>query len=1084
MKTIKRFIKGTLNKRNFIILFRALKKESLKKIVNNGFLKIALILKLARINIDKNPVTLFHFIEKFRSDTHISLRGIVVSNSRIKKIIITNSEDESVKINFWKARKDFTSLFHENENIRLYEFSFIGTFKEKSTLTIVTFHDDDYTHRKRIKIPSKIKTVNFDNHLGLIIQSNIENKESIISECISFQYRPLISIITPVYNVDSKWLDKCIESVINQYYDNWQLCLYDDFSTNNETLRCLQKWQNIDTRISIGFGKENLGISNASNMAIEMVKGEYIALLDNDDALTPDAIYWFVKEINKNKNLQIIYSDECKINEFDELLDAFVKPDWSPELLINMMYTGHLTVYNYNFLVDQVGFFRSKYDFSQDYDLMLRASEKAEHIHHIPKILYHWRAIEGSAAQGDKPYARETNIAALDAAMKRRNVRAEILPLPSANRAKLTSYLKFLVSIIIPSDSIENISESIESIVSNTNYENYEIVVVTKTSLIKRLQKIFSDKRIKFSQYDLPFNFSDKCNTGAQTANGDILIFYNDDVRPMQEDWVQELIEFLSYPDVGGVSPKLVYENDTIQYAGMATGVRNVLGTTFHCYHKDSTEYHNYPQLVRNVSVLSGACLAITKKLFDKIEGFNIEDTPIAHSDTEISFKIGRARKKCLYTPYATLRHIGHQAIGAQEKKKTIFKKDKADIYLLKNWCREISYDPFFTDEMRGHLYHDSPEYFRIFAPQKQEEYGSKGDIIVFSHDLSRSGAPIHLFDLCYELLKEGYFVTVMSPKDGPLRNNFIQIGIPIIIDELVLQQHHTTAKFAQNFDLAIFNTIVTWPVARLLNNKLNYLWWIHEGKVIEQFAQNKDCQEQLKNSKNLVVISDYSKRILDKYNKNSVKIRNAIPDIDSEDIRDHNPFHDSEKFNITLIGSIEPRKGQDLLLNSLRHIDSSYRSKVRVNIVGRTLDKKFKKMLHEIDFSQVEVNFIGEVSKEESRNIIHHSDLIVNTSRDEPFSLTLVEAFCLQKACLVSNKTGIVELIEEGVNAFTFLHEDYKDLGAQMNSILSSPSDLKNIGRNARTTYDNNLTMGKALQSWIMAIEKEMKIDHYDDRP
>ncbi|RYG00923.1 MAG: glycosyltransferase, partial [Chitinophagaceae bacterium] len=293
-----------------------------------------------------------------------------------------------------------------------------------------------------------------------VVEEDLYPESKMREDIEAFTMKPLFSIIMPTYNTKPSLLKMAIESVQNQFYTNWELCIVDDGSKSDETKKYLKEYP-ADTRIKIVFQAANGGISAASNEAIKISTGEYLALFDHDDELSPDALYWMAKEINEHPEAEIIYTDECKKNEAGDKSDYFLKPDWSPQLMLNMMYVGHFTVYHREFLLEKVGMFRSEYDFSQDYDLMLRATEQTTAIRHIPKVLYYWRQTEGSAAVGDKPFARQTNIRALEDAVRRRNIDGDVIELPTANRVKLRLSIKPFVSIIIPTDSYDNLTATI-----------------------------------------------------------------------------------------------------------------------------------------------------------------------------------------------------------------------------------------------------------------------------------------------------------------------------------------------------------------------------------------------------------------------------------------------------------------------------------------------------------------------------------------------------------------------------------------------------------------------------------------------
>jgi len=885
-----------------------------------------------------------------------------------------------------------------------------------------------------------------------------EDMEVLRTTIPQFSYRPLVSFILPVYNTTPRLLQTAIESIKRQVYENWELCIADDHSTDSGTQKLLARYAG-EERIRITRLPSNAGISQASNAAIHLSTGEYIALMDHDDEITPDALYWVIKELNENRETDIIYSDECKADEKGNLSDYFFKPDWSPELLFNRMYIGHLTIYRKDFLLREVGLFRKEYDFSQDYDLVLRATEKTTNIRHLKKILYYWRLTEGSASQGDKPYARKTNLAALENAIQRRGIPADIMELPAANRVKLRIDPAPGVSIIIPTDSFRNLKGALESIYASTVYPEFEIVVVTNSGLIEQMKALFVQTNLVYVSYDLPYNFSDKCNRGAERAQHEFLIFFNDDVRPLEADWIENTIEYLFVPGVGGISPKLIYENDTIQYAGMATGVRNFIGTTFHKYHKDSLAFHNFLRLVRNVSILSGACLAIRKTLFREIGGFDPVNTPSAHSDMDISFKILEKGLRNIYTPYACLRHIGHLSLEEHEKQAS-GQKDKADIYMLKRWMKYLPEDTCFPGPMKRFLYHDSPEPFRLYGCPEKTDRRYKGDILVITHDLSLSGAPLNLYDLCKILRSNGYFVIVCSPSEGPLKDMYLEAGISVIVDALLLQQNDDFCRFATNFDFLICNTIVVWRVVKQMQDRLPTLWWLQEGQTIHAFTNDNDCVKTIREARTIIGLSDYALSFIKEYNPNAIKIYNTCFDIYKPGPNKTGKIPEGRKIILSLIGSIEKRKGQDILIEALGFIDEELLEKLEIRFIGRYQDHHFAKKIKRMAGKKNFIRFWGEVTRTECQELIRETDVLVNASRDEPLSVALVEGFCLARPCIVSRQTGIAELITDGINGFVFNHQDPADLAEKICFVLNNAGILQNIGLAARQTYEEFLSV------------------------
>jgi glycosyltransferase involved in cell wall biosynthesis len=911
--------------------------------------------------------------------------------------------------------------------------------------------------------------VNFDDRVlnYKVKTTNTYNAEELKTDIAHFATSPKISFILPVFNTKPELLKIAISSICEQVYTNWEVCIVDDCSTTQETKALLTEYR-LDPRFRIKFLYKNSGISEASNEAIKMATGDFLALMDHDDEITPDALYYVVKKINESPDADIIYTDECKVDEEGDLSDKFLKPDWSPELLFNMMYVAHLTVYRKPFLDNEVGYFRKEFDFSQDYDLMLRATEKTKGIYHIKKILYHWRVTQGSAANGDKNFARQTNLAALGSAMKRRGIDANIIELPVANRAKINFNKKTGVSIIIPSDSFDNIQTTIESIIKTTTYRDYEIVVVTNSEIKTRLEKLRLTPRLVVETYDKPFNFSDKCNQGVKRAKGEIVIIYNDDVRPIDPEWLENLIEFLFIEGVGGVSPKLLYENDTIQYAGMITGVRRLTGTSFHCSPKDSGEYMNYQQLVRNVSILTGACLAIRKEVFLELGGFDEVNTPIMGSDDNLSFKLLEKGLRCVYTPYACLRHIGHLALGEHDKKQLNKNKDKSDIFLLKRWGKYLSEDRYFTDPMRNLLYRDSPEPFKLYAPDEIKD-GRKGDILLIGHELSASGAPIVLFNLCKLLLSEGYFVTIVSELDGKLRDELLKMGVPVIIDSLVFKQHDSLTAFAKNFDFVICNTIITWPVVMQIDNLVKTIWWIHESRLITILYNNVDFIKTITNAKNVICASDYSISFISKFRKDITKIVYGSEDTALSPTSKINGKTPNSKLVFSVLASIEKRKGQDILLDSLAFLPPEDIKKIEVHIVGRTLEPDFEnKLRNTATKNNGGVLFTGEQNYQQYIKMVDEADIIVCPSRDDAFPLVLIDSFCKGKPCIVSTNTGTAELINDGENGFIFKSDEPQELAKKISYIIKNTARIKDIGINARKIFDDNMQMKDFKKKWL----------------
>jgi GT2 family glycosyltransferase len=875
--------------------------------------------------------------------------------------------------------------------------------------------------------------------------------------------RPKVSLLVPVHDTPANFLDEMFASVAAQTYDNWEVCVVDGGSDRPGTVMTLQKWIAREPRIRLERLEKNLGISENSNRALGLATGDFIACVDHDDLLAPFALYELAKAIDAFPEGEIFYSDEDRWSWEGKRHAPFFKPEWSPELLCSFMYIGHLTAYRRS-LIDEIGGFRKEFDLSQDYDFALRATERARSIQHIPHVLYHWREHAASGSVGGKPDARKSNLAALGDAMRRRNLPADIIEYPTANRArlKITSWPR--VSVIVPTDSPSRAQICLRDLPRATKYPDLEIVVVTNSRLAESL-KILEPPgaTARLVAYDKPFNFSDKCNLGAEAATGERLIFFNDDVETAQPDWIQNLIEPLENPEVGAVSPKLLYETGKIQHAGLVMGVRGLAGTAFHQRAADSTEHFNLAQSLRDVAALSAACLAMRRDDFFRLGAFDTVNTPIAHSDIDLCFKIRATGLRCVYTPYATLSHAGHASIAVEEKKEAQRGRNKASIYLLKRWARYTTHDPYFPDNMRDWLYSDSPTPLRMVARDRPESVNSSRDLLFVSHDLSLSGAPMMLFHAAQWCQRNGDFVVVMAPKGGPITTKFEEEGIPVIIDPLVDTGHESFARFARDFDCIVANTILSAAVVDAMRNEnVPIAWWIHEpGSVGEHFIRgDARVRAALPLADVLIAPSERTATVYRAFNDRSVRcLRNAIPDLGWRP--EKNEGAGTRPLRFLLLASVEPRKGQDVFVQALALLPRQLQEAARFQIAGRILDPDFWPKIDAV--AKTVQNFFvrGALNHAEAIELMKGADVVVSASRDEAMpTVTILEAMSLGKALIATTVGGAREVLIEGENALLVRPEAPEALAVAIRRLIEDPALVSELGEKARAIYEKNFTM------------------------
>lgn len=492
-------------------------------------------------------------------------------------------------------------------------------------------------------------------------QATPQQKAHMKEQVGSFAYTPLISIVVPVYNIDEIWLRKTIESVLEQIYDRWELCLVNDGSTRPHVRPLLEEYAERDTRIHVRHLEQNQGIAGASSRALGMATGEFVGLLDHDDELAPEALFEVVNRLNADPQLDYLYSDEDKLDHAGRRVEPFFKPDWSPDLHLSLNYVTHFSVFRRK-LLEEVGGFRRGFDGSQDYDLMLRVSEKTKKIAHIPKVLYHWRKIPGSAAASTmaKPFAHKAAAQALEESLKRRGYQGWIetgIPGHYTVRYQLTTTP--LISIIIPTrDRRQLLERCVKSIQKKTDYSNYEIIILDNLSsepdTLKYLKRINLKHRV--CPYSKPFNFAAMNNFGASHARGEYFLFLNNDTEVIDSGWLRAMLEHAQRAEVGAVGAKLLYPNGRIQHAGVVYGVGGVAGHAFKGCARKSSSYFGFSDLIRNCSAVTAACMMVPRRVFEELRGFD-ERFRVAFNDVDLCLRMRERGYLIVYTPLAQLYH-------------------------------------------------------------------------------------------------------------------------------------------------------------------------------------------------------------------------------------------------------------------------------------------------------------------------------------------------------------------------------------------------------------------------------------------
>jgi len=520
-----------------------------------------------------------------------------------------------------------------------------------------------------------------------------------------FTQKPLISILLPVYRTPLKILKRTIDSVLAQSYANWELCIADDGSQTPAIEELLRDYAGKDRRIRLSLLPKNGGISQASEACRSLATGDFVALLDHDDELAPDALFDTVEAINLQPGIDLLYSDEDKIDEYGRRYDPFFKPDWSPDLLLSENYICHLLVVRRS-LLEQVGGFRPGFDGSQDYDLLLRLTDQTNRIAHIPRILYHWRSLPSSTASSSqqKTYAIDAAQRSIQEALERRGNRATVVSgaFPGRWRVRYALAQAPAVSIVIAAGGkVEVLRDNLTSLFGKTEYGNYEVVVIdnAKHDRIERLVATWPNapRPLRYLDWrNKPFNYSAINNQAARNCASPILLFLNDDTTVIAPGWLDAMVELAARPEVGAVGAKLLYPEGQIQHAGVVMGLFENCGHAFKGLPGDRQHYFDLPDVIRNVSAVTGACLMTRAEVFHEVGGFDEHIFAVAFNDIDFCLRIGQKGHRVLYTPHALLHHY------------EAFSKTPADLIphpeevraMQEKWQDVIAADPFYNPNL------------------------------------------------------------------------------------------------------------------------------------------------------------------------------------------------------------------------------------------------------------------------------------------------------------------------------------------------------------------------------------------------
>ena len=535
--------------------------------------------------------------------------------------------------------------------------------------------------------------------------------ERIQAEIASFEKCPKISVVMPVYNAPLEFLKQAIESVQAQLYPHWELCIADDASTDVGVRPMLESFAKVDPRIKVVFRQQNGHISAASNSALEFASGDFVALLDNDDLLTPHALYHVAKTIVATPDAALIYSDEDKINPAGYRYDPYFKCELNYELLLAQNMICHLGVYR-RALLEKIGGFREGFEGAQDYDLTLRVLEQVqpEQVVHIPKVLYHWRAIPGSTALAadEKNYAALAGRKAIEEHLQRTGRGGTVTAAPEApalNRVRyaLPAHLP-MVSIIIPTrDRADILGVCLESVLKKTSYPHFEIIVVDNGSVEQETQQLLASQpqdKVRVVRDDSPFNYSRLNNLAVKVAKGDVVCLMNNDIEVLTPDWLEEMLSFALQADIGCVGARLWYPGEGgLQHGGVVLGVGGIAGHSHKYLSRNQSGYFGRAVLHQSFSAVTAACLVIRRKIWEQVEGLD-ESFAVAFNDVDFCLRVRDAGYRNVWTPYAEMIHHESLSRGEEDSPEKVSRFQGEIQRMQLRWGGVLRNDPAYSSNL------------------------------------------------------------------------------------------------------------------------------------------------------------------------------------------------------------------------------------------------------------------------------------------------------------------------------------------------------------------------------------------------
>ena len=700
--------KSILSRSNLAVLFKAIRDEPLSQIFHNLKKKIRYERGIHQLTQKGESL----FVEEcVFFNNQILIAGWYKGPKEVKGITVSLDAQEQGQAIKNISRPDLAFRLVKSDHNSIPEgFAFRKKWKNKITPSSraklkITFTDDS-THLTefRIKKIYHYPALQTDIAYQIFLQ---KEHDATAPDMAKMALLPVLSIIMPVYNTDGELLDEAIQSIVHQSYPHWELSIYDDASSSRETLEVLKKWSRHD-QIEVSYGKDNVHISMASNHAIKQTKGQFIGFVDHDDLLHPHALLEVVQVINEHPDADMIYTDEDKVDLNNTRSDPHFKSDFNLDLLRCQNYIAHFTVIRKS-LGNETGWLRKGYEGAQDHDLFLRIAERTDRVHHIPKILYHWRKSKTSTASdhANKSYARDAGIRAVQSHFERMHISAIVKAGNYDGTYKPEYQLEQYpeVSIIIPfRDKVNLLKNCLDSIRSNTTYPNYKIFAVDNNSkelsTLKYLKELQRDPKVGVLRFEGAFNYSAINNYAIQQTTNDYILLLNNDIVIPEPGWLHTMMYHIQRKEVGAVGIKLLYEDKKIQHGGVYLGIGGVAGHGFRHFRNSQPTYVYRGHMTQNLSAVTGACLLVKRSVFEKVRGLDEENLKVAFNDIDLCLKIRQQGYLVVYVGEQYLYHLESKSRGRPRTTQEIERFQSEEKFMKDTWGELLRNDPYYNPNL------------------------------------------------------------------------------------------------------------------------------------------------------------------------------------------------------------------------------------------------------------------------------------------------------------------------------------------------------------------------------------------------